>query len=185
MLTAQEALDKLKKGNQAYLAAACGTGDISPARRLDTAQNGQHPYAVIVACADSRVVPEAIFSAGLGELFVIRVAGNVVGSHELGSIEYALEHLGSRLVVVLGHTHCGAVDAAIRHEPDGHIRYLTDAVRRAIGEERDAKKASCLNAKFSAALIRDAFHHDYPQDEGLEIRAALYDIESGSVDFGI
>ena len=90
-----------------------------------------------------------IFSAGIGELFVIRLAGNVIDDHQLGSIEYAAGHRGCRLVVVLGHTHCGAVDAAINYEPSGYIRYITDEIQTAIGDETDPYKASCLNVRHS------------------------------------
>ena len=185
MMNAGEALEKLKEGNKRYIASERGNGDISPARRLETAGHGQDPYAVIVACSDSRVIPEEIFSAGIGELFVIRVAGNVVGAHELGSIEYALEHLDCKLAVVLGHTNCGAVGAAIRHDPDGHIKYLTDAIRLAIRDETDDKKASCLNAKHGADKIREAFLRDLPEEKGILVTAALYHIDSGKVDFDI
>ena len=86
---ASAALQRLKDGNKIYLNAKIGSGDVSPERRQDTSENGQKPYAVIVGCSDSRVIPEYIFSAGLGELFVVRVAGNVIDNHQLGSIEYA------------------------------------------------------------------------------------------------
>ena len=181
-MTSEEALERLLSGNEKYLTAIHSLGLISPAIRKETAENGQHPYAVVVTCADSRVIPEAIFSAGIGELFVIRVAGNVIGAHELGSIEYALEHLGCRLVVVLGHTQCGAVGAAIHHEVDGHIQFLVDAIRLAIGSETDDVKASCLNACAGAAKIREAFAHDYPDDEDLRVTAALYYIDTGRVE---
>ena len=88
-LSAEEALSKLKQGNEKYLNAATGTGDISKEIRKDTCENGQYPYAVVVTCSDSRVIPESIFSAGIGELFVIRVAGNVINDFQLGSVEYA------------------------------------------------------------------------------------------------
>ena len=96
---------------------------------MSTWTKGQSPYAIIVTCSDSRVIPENIFSAGIGELFVIRLAGNIIDDHQLGSIEYAAGHLGCRLVVVLGHTHCGAVDAAINSEPAGYIRCITDEIK--------------------------------------------------------
>ena len=83
------------------------------------------------------MIPETIFSAGLGELFVIRVAGNVIDDPQLGSIEYAAGHLGSPVVVVLGHTHCGAVDAAINSDPEGYIKFITDEIKLAIGDETD------------------------------------------------
>ena len=103
-LTADEALERLRQGNARYLNASHAQGDVSPELRQSTFREGQHPYAIVLACSDSRVIPEAIFSAGIGELFVIRVAGNVVDRHQLGSIEYAEGHLGCNLVVVLGHT---------------------------------------------------------------------------------
>ena len=107
-------LKKLLEGNQKYLTSEKGAGDISPRIRLKTAGEGQNPYAIIITCSDSRVIPEAIFQCGIGDLFVIRLAGNVIDNHQLGSIEYAADHLGTKLIMVLGHTHCGAVDAAIQ-----------------------------------------------------------------------
>ena len=109
MISAKEAIMKLEEGNRKYLTLKTGGGDISPAVRLRTCKNGQQPYAIVIACSDSRVIPECIFSAGIGELFTIRLAGNVIDDHQLGSIEYAVEHLGTNLVVVMGHTGCGAV----------------------------------------------------------------------------
>ena len=92
-LSADEALEKLKSGNQIYMNSRTGSGDISPEKRLDTCLNGQKPYAIIITCSDSRVIPESVFGAGIGELFVIRVAGNVMDDHQLGSVEYAASHL--------------------------------------------------------------------------------------------
>lgn len=115
IMTADEAIEKLKSGNMRYLLMNSNSGNVSAALRKFTYEHGQHPHAIIVTCSDSRVIPETIFSASLGELFVIRVAGNVIDDHQLGSIEYAAGHLGSPVVVVLGHTHCGAVDAS--HQP--------------------------------------------------------------------
>ena len=83
------------------------------ARRRETAEEGQRPYAIVIACSDSRVIPEQIFGAGLGELFVVRVAGNVLDRHQLGSVEYAAAHLHCRMILMLGHTGCGAVGAAL------------------------------------------------------------------------
>ena len=125
MISANEAINRLKEGNKKYLTEKTGSGDISPAVRLRTFQNGQQPYAIVIACSDSRVIPESIFCAGIGELFTIRLAGNVIDDHQLGSIEYAVEHLETNVVVVVGHTGCGAVDAAIHHNPSGFIKYIT------------------------------------------------------------
>ena len=171
------ALERLKEGNRIYINSSKGEGDISPEKRLDTYKNGQKPYAVIVGCADSRVIPESIFSAGIGELFVIRVAGNVVGDFQLGSIEYAVEHLGCKIVVVLGHTGCGAVGGALQ-EHGGYLKFITDEIRRAIGTETDTVKASVLNVNQSVSKIRERV-----SAEGLLVTGALYHTDSGIVDF--
>ncbi|MDE6029314.1 MAG: carbonic anhydrase [Clostridiales bacterium] len=178
-VSAGTALQKLKAGNQAYLRSVNGVGDISPERRLYTSQNGQRPYAVVVGCSDSRVIPESIFSAGIGDLFVIRVAGNVVDDIQLGSIQYATEHLGCKLVVVLGHTGCGAVGAASGHN-DGFVKYITDEIKQAIGDEKDAVKASILNVKQSVTKIDKLLNMD-----GVKVVGALYHTDSGLVDFDL
>ena len=178
-ITAAQALEKLKEGNKRYLTAAANPGDVSPAVRKQTCDEGQFPYAVVITCSDSRVIPEAIFTAGIGELFAIRVAGNVMYRHQLGSVEYATEHLGSPLVVVLGHDHCGAVGAALHDEPGGHIKYLTDEIRKAIGDEKDELKASCLNVKRSVSVIKESLDIE----EGTVVCGAIYHIESGEVEF--
>ncbi|MBR6873396.1 MAG: carbonic anhydrase [Ruminococcus sp.] len=184
-LSADEALERLRRGNEYYLTADRGIGDISPVRRFNTCNEGQRPYAVIVTCSDSRVIPESIFSAGIGELFVIRVAGNVMDDHQLGSVEYAAEHLGIRLVVVLGHDHCGAVDAAINHDPEGYIKFITDEIKLAIGGEQDDYKACCLNVKHSAAVIESSFEIHREEEHGLKVVCAMYRLADGRVEFGI
>lgn len=184
-LSAAEAIEKLKKGNKLYLDSINGIGDISPAQRLRTAVEGQHPYAIIISCSDSRVIPESIFSAGIGELFVIRVAGNVMDDHQLGSVEYAASHLGVKLIVVLGHDHCGAVDAAMNHDPDGYIKFITDEIRKAIGDETDEYKACCLNVRHSMKIIEDSFAIHKEEEHGLKVIGAVYHLESGSVEFDI
>ena len=185
IIPAETALQMLKDGNQKYLNAAKGSGDISLDKRIDTLNYGQKPYAVIVTCSDSRVIPEYIFSSDIGDLFVIRVAGNVMDDHQLGSIEYAAEHLGIRLIVVLGHDHCGAVDAAINHDPEGYIKFITDEIKQAIGNETDDYKACCLNVKRSVSIIEDSIEIQYEEENGLKVVGALYRLESGSVEFEI
>ncbi len=181
-LTAAEALEKLKRGNQNYLEAASNPGDVSPQIRKKTCEEGQVPYAVVVTCSDSRVIPESIFCAGIGELFVIRVAGNVMDNHQLGSIEYAVDHLGTNLVVILGHTNCGAVGAAMGGPvPSGYIKYITEEIRKAIGEEKDAVRASCLNLERSVAIARKKLC--YGEDSDIKVCGALYHIDSGKVEF--
>ena len=184
-VSAEEALERLKGGNDKYIDSQINDGDISPVIRRQTCENGQRPYAVIVTCSDSRVIPESIFSAGIGELFVIRVAGNVMDDHQLGSIEYAVEHLGIRLVVVLGHDHCGAVDAAINHDPDGYIKFITDEIKLAIGDEQDDYKACCLNVKRSVAVIESSFEIHREEEHGLKVISALYRLADGRVEFEI
>lgn len=173
---AATALKKLKTGNSKFIKAKKGTGDISPARRSETAKNGQHPYATVVTCSDSRSVPESIFSCGIGDIFTIRVAGNVVDPQQLGSIEYAAEHLGTELVVILGHTNCGAVGAALEEVPtEGYIHYLTDDIKSAIGDEKDYAKAVELNTRAVAGEVQKEF------GETVTVVGAIYNIETGEV----
>ncbi len=171
-----EPIDKLNSGNRQYLL----TSDKSLME--DTAKNGQHPYAIVICCSDSRVIPEQIFSASIGDLFVIRVAGNVLDNHQLGSIEYAAAHLGCSLIVMLGHTHCGAVDAALSGHTDGFISYITDDIREAVGDEKDPLQAARLNVLHGAKRIRDEFA-EHPEIQGITVRGALYDIETGTVEW--
>lgn len=183
-LPAKEALAKLKQGNEKYIKASTNPGDISPAIRKDTCENGQHPYAIVITCADSRVIPEGIFLTGIGELFVIRVAGNVINDFQLGSVEYAADHLGSNLVVVLGHTHCGAVGAAVSGHADGFIKAITDEIQSAIGVEKDEYKACCLNVKHGVEKIESALKIPAGGEKnGLRVVGAVYHIEDGSVEF--
>ncbi len=181
--TAEEALAKLRRGNEAFFTRETPLGDVSPRLRLKSCEQGQKPYAIVICCSDSRVLPEGLFSAGIGELFVIRVAGNVIDNHQLGSIEYAAEHLGCPLVLVLGHDHCGAVDAAIRHDPDGYIKFITDEIREAIGEERDPLRASCLNVCHSLRRIEESLAIRADEEQGLRLIGALYELQSGRVRF--
>ncbi|MCR5122903.1 MAG: carbonic anhydrase [Ruminococcus sp.] len=185
IISADEALKRLKDGNARYLAARKCGGDISPERRRETLAKGQTPYAVIISCSDSRVVPEYVFDAGIGDLFVIRVAGNVIDDHQLGSVEYAAEHLGIRLVVVLGHDHCGAVGAAISHDPEGYVKFITDEIKTAIGDETDEYKATCLNVKHSISLIESSFEIHREEEHGLRVVGAVCRIENGEVEFEI
>ena len=183
-LSPAAALAQLKAGNTKYIEAKVNTEDISKARRLDTLVNGQKPYAIIITCSDSRVIPENIFMTGIGELFVIRIAGNVIDEHQLGSIEYAASHLGAPLIVVMGHTHCGAVDAAINHDPEGYIKFITDKIKAAIGEEQDHYKAACMNVKSCVAEIEDSLEiQEVEHQEGLRVIGAMYHLEDGVVDF--
>lgn len=180
-LSAQEAMEKLKAGNERYLDVTSNPGDVSPAIRQKTCDEGQSPYAIVITCSDSRVIPESIFAAGIGELFVIRVAGNVMDKHQLGSVEYAADHLGCNLVVVLGHSHCGAVGAALTSEPSGFVKYITDEIRRAIGDEKDELQACRLNVERSVSVIKDELK--VTDADKLKVCGAVYHIDSGRVEF--
>ena len=167
-------VDRLCRGNQRYREEA------DALRRQTLAREGQQPYAIVIACSDSRVIPEQIFHAEAGELFVIRVAGNVLDRHQLGSIEYAAAHLGCPLIVVLGHTGCGAVAAALSGESDGFIRSITDEILEAVGAERDPAEASRRNVLHAVARIEREFS-EHPEMREPVICGALYDLESGEV----
>lgn len=184
IVSADDALAKLKKGNETYLNANSNPADVSPAIRKETMVNGQFPYAIVITCSDSRCIPEAVFSAGIGDIFTIRVAGNVMDNHQLGSVEYAAEHLGSRLCVVLGHTNCGAVGATLEGgAPEGYVKTLTDSIKEAIGSETDPDKACRLNVENSVKQIKDKVH--IPDEDGLAFKVvgAVYNIGDGTVEF--
>src|SRR5258706_5491507 len=156
---ADAALAKLKEGNLRFATSEVSKGKPTAARRTETAQ-AQHPFAIIIACADSRTAPELVFDQNLGDLFVVRTAGNLSDDHALGSIEYAVAHAGARLIVVLGHERCGAVEAALKsdHAP-GHIhslvRDIQPAAKAAKGKPGDAMQATITeNARLVAAQLK-------------------------------
>ena len=183
-ISPKDALEKLKEGNKRYITAEFNTSDVSQLKREEALDKGQTPYAIIITCSDSRVIPENIFMTGIGELFVIRIAGNVIDEHQLGSIEYAASHLGAPLIVVMGHTHCGAVDAAINHDPEGYIKFITDKIKAAIGSETDPYKAACMNVKECEKEIEASLEiQEVEHLEGLKVIGAMYHLENGIVDF--
>lgn len=143
---ADEALSRLRAGNERFAQSKMSAGQPVAARRAATAQ-AQHPFAIIVGCADSRTSPEIIFDQGIGDLFVVRTAGNLVDDYALGSIEYAVEHLGSRLIVVLGHERCGAVQAALAGgSAPGHIEALVRGIQPAVAASKKMKGDPLTNA---------------------------------------
>jgi carbonic anhydrase len=185
---ADAALAKLMAGNQRYLRHQEQRPNQSLARRKELGA-GQHPFAVILGCADSRVSPELLFDRGLGDLFVIRVAGNTVNDAVLGSVEYAVEHLGTKLVMVLGHEKCGAVSAAVEGGvAGGHIKALVEAILPAVeasrGEPGD-KIHNCViaNARRVAKQVRESEPtlKDEVEKHGVKVVAADYDLDSGKV----
>ena len=164
----------LESGNRHFM------DTVDRALLADTAENGQNPHTIIVCCSDSRVIPEEIFHAGIGELFVIRVAGNVLDNHQIGSIEYAAGHLHCRNILVLGHTGCGAVAAALSGHSEGFIRYITDDIAAAIGEEKDPYRACCLNVAHAVDRLKREFA-EHPEIGDAVIEGAVYDIRTGRV----
>lgn len=161
--------------------------------RIRTLKDGQHPFAVIVSCSDSRLPPELIFDQGLGDLFVIRNAGNLIGDYELGSIEYAVEHLHTPLIIVLGHTQCGAIGAYIEHKHDtlhNHIQAIIDYLKaepeEAQLDELDQQyyyKAVVANIEHGVKLLRYAepVLHEKVANGELTILGALFNMDTGEV----
>lgn len=180
---ASVALERLREGNKIYVDALDHERDLSPERIRDLFENGQRPFVTIITCSDSRVVPEHIFMAGLGEMFVIRVAGNVVGDLETASAYYACEHLHTKLLLVLGHTHCGAIKAALDDER-GPVAPLTERISKAIGDVDDPYEASVLNTQAAIdSLCSDAAIAKLIEHDELIVAGAIYHTHSGVVDF--
>jgi len=153
-LTPAVALEKLKDGNARFATDTQAAKDIGNKRRTELTR-GQHPFAVVLSCADSRVVPELLFDQGLGDLFVVRIAGNVAEQGMLGSIEYAVEHLHVPLIVVLGHERCGAVQAAVDGKPlPGHLGWLVKQVFT--GDNLPAGKPEAVTSAIRANAIHQA-----------------------------
>ena len=181
------ALAKLKEGNLRFATSEVSQSKPTAARRAETAQ-AQHPFAIIVGCADSRTAPELVFDQNLGDLFVIRTAGNLVDDHALGSIEYAVAHAGARLIVVLGHTRCGAVTAALESDrAPGHIQSLVrdiqPAVKAAKGKPGDALAAAITeNARQVAAQIKAKAALGNSAKE-VRIVSAIYDLDTGKIEW--
>jgi carbonic anhydrase len=186
-VSADEALSKLKEGNARFVNSNVSAGKPTAARRAETAQ-GQHPFAIVLGCADSRTAPEIIFDQNIGDIFVDRNAGNLVDEHTLGTIEYAVEHLGVRLIVVLGHERCGAVSAAVASDSaPGHIQSLVRDIQPAVqavkGKPGDTVHlAVAENARLMAEEIRTkASLGELAKD--VRIIPAVYDLDRGKVDF--
>ena len=179
-INSQKALELLKAGNTRFVSGTLTPKDNYTELREQLCA-GQHPFAVVLCCSDSRVAPEIIFDQKLGDLFVIRNAGNVVDKDVLGSIEYAVEHLGTPLVVVLGHSSCGAVTATCQGgELPGHILYIAKRIQLAISTKCCIDDNARRHAKRMAQLIEDdeIVHH-----VDAKVVAAFYDLKSGMVEW--
>lgn len=182
--TPQKTLDFLTQQNIKFQKSAFNDGNISPIIMNQTVENGQSPYAVVLTCSDSRVVPEHIFMAGIGELFTIINAGNVVDNVVLGSVEYGIEHLGAKVVIVLGHTHCGAVSAAINHAGHGHITSITESICSCLHNEEDPANAEILNVENSLKEIaKSEIVSKLIEEEKVILIGAIYNTETGEIDF--
>ena len=132
-----QALQRLEQGNARFVAGESTHENTGADRMAETAKNGQHPFATVITCSDSRVPVARVFDQGIGDLFVIRVAGNVSDVDEVGSIEYGVDHLGTPVMVVLGHTNCGAVTAVVTNaELHGSIPPLVDNIKPAVEQAR-------------------------------------------------
>lgn len=188
-LNVQQSLKKLLDGNKRCVACK-QQNPRQDARRRKEVSKGQKPFAVIVGCSDSRIPPELIFDQGLGDLFVVRLAGNIVDALALGSIEYAVEHLGTRLVVVLGHGKCGAVTAATKG-PDapGHVGAIVKAIQPAVKKVQKMPGDLVDNAiRANASSVVNKIKSSKPilaemVNKGeIEVIGAYYNIETGAVE---
>ena len=187
-VTPDSALAELKDGN-AHHAAHRYTHPHETASRMRQLASVQHPHAEILSCADSRVPPEILFDQGLGDLFVVRVAGNVVSDTELGSLEYGAEHLHVPLLVVLGHQHCGAVTAAVEGgEAPGHIGALTALLRPAVDKTRGMPGDRVENAvRANVEMVVKQLRSSGPLLEKLvssgelKVVGAVYSLDTGKV----
>jgi carbonic anhydrase len=187
-VTADSVLAELKAGNTHHVAHRYQHPN-ETAERMRQLASGQSPHAEILSCADSRVPPEIIFDQGLGDLFVVRVAGNVVSDTELGSLEYGAEHLHVPLLVVLGHQHCGAVTAAVEGgEADGHIDALTNLLRPAVEKTRGLPGDPVDNAmKANVEMVVKQLRTSAPvlaklvSRGNLKVVGAIYSLDTGQV----
>lgn len=194
-LTPQDALSFLKEGNQRFLNNLRANRNLL--QMVNETSDGQWPFAVILSCIDSRTSAELVFDQGLGDIFSARVAGNVVNEDVLGSMEYAVKYAGSKLLVVLGHTKCGAVTSACNKVKDGNITALMHKIKPAIDKEttvmenRDGsnsefvEKVAVLNVHHVLEEIRERSEiiSEFEKEGKIMLVGAIYDVETGKVDF--
>lgn len=201
MRTALEALDRLRDGNARFVADVRNHEPLGGHARRQELAAGQEPFAIILGCSDSRVPAELVFDQGLGDLFVIRVAGNIVAPSQVGSVEFAAAKFGTRLVVVLGHSQCGAIEATLdemarpTEDQSRNLRSIVDRIRPSVAPllatelARDraalARKATRANIRASADHLRHGSEilEQLILRSGLLVVGAEYSIETGVVDF--
>lgn len=201
MIPADKALERLRRGNRRFVAEIGGRdGTNSEARRLEIAA-GQEPFAIILGCSDSRVPAEIVFDQGLGDLFVIRVAGNIVAPSQIGSVEFGVERFGTRLVVVLGHSMCGAVLATLEElarpaqDQSRNLRSIVNRIRPSVqalletevAHKRDALVHAAVRANIRASVSQlrhgSQLLEQLILSDGLLVVGAEYSLETGIVDF--
>jgi carbonic anhydrase len=186
-VSADDALARLKAGNKRFANSKESSGKPVAARRAETAQD-QHPFAIVVGCADSRTAPEIIFDQSIGDLFVVRTAGNLVDDYALGSIEYAVGNLGTRLIVVLGHARCGAVKAALGGDSaPGHVNSLVRDIQPAVNATKGKGGDPLANAihendaEVAAKIRKDAQLGEFASQ--VRIVEGYYDLDTGKVEW--
>ncbi len=188
-MTTQEILTKLSAGNKKFATDQLNS-DLQDSSRRKSIVNGQKPFATILGCADSRIVPELIFDTGLGELFVVRVAGNIANKSSIASIEYAVAHLNTKVIIVLGHQNCGAITAALKGGDNGeNLNHLLSHLKPAFAAS--AKTATVndvakTNAKLTAneLITKSDIIKNAVNSGNVKVIPAYYDMDSGKVDFG-
>ena len=191
LITPGEALSKLVVGNKRFTEKKAFNRDY--ASQVSEASNGQFPFAAILSCIDSRVPVEIVFDLGIGDVFSARVAGNIVNEDILGSLEYACKVAGSKLIVVLGHTKCGAVTAACKNVELGNITALLSKIKPAVNmlkvgnelTESQIEQVSVQNVKLSIENIRQesSILSNMEKEGQIEIVGAIYDVSNGRVEF--
>jgi carbonic anhydrase len=188
VLTPDEALARLKDGNKRYVESHLSHPH-QDAQRRSALSSEQHPFASILCCADSRVSPEIIFDEGLGDLFVVRVAGNIIDDAVIGSLEYAVEHLHTPVVLVVGHRRCGAVQAAIGGgEPKTHIQTLVQAIAPAVAEARKLSgdlvdNTVAANVRLAVGQLKESepILKENVGRNRIKIVGGVYDLDTGVV----
>ena len=183
---ANDIKQRLIDGNKNYVNDNISSNSNNDLRSSLT--NGQSPFAIVLSCADSRVVPEMIFDCSLGELFVVRVAGNIANSSSIASIEYAVAHLGCKLILVLGHESCGAVTAAVKGGDNGpNLNHLCGHISEAVkmGEGKELSDIIKINAANNAKSMveKSEILKNAVNNSGLVIESGYYNLGSGKVDF--
>lgn len=187
-VSGEAARQRLIEGNKRYVNAKLSHPNQTTERRFEVAK-GQHPFSAIVSCSDSRVPPEVIFDQGLGDLFVIRLAGNIIDDAALGSLEYAVEHLGVKHILVLGHERCGAVDATVKGgEVPGHIGSIVKAIHPAVDKVKNQPGDLLDNAvRANVAMVVQQLKSSAPilmelvKKGDITIDGARYDLDDGVV----